>query len=122
MPLLPPLILLACAVGLGTYLGSRFLQRQRNRPVLIAFHLLPGIGALELIALLLRGAPNGVTPAGNMPGKAAALMLMLTLLIGFLTPVLLRDRSRGVITAALVAHALCAVTAFGLLAAWALRN
>ena len=119
MPLLPPLMLLTVTVGLGVYLASRYLQGQRNRPALVAIHLLPGIGALELIALLLHGAPDGTTPMTTGPGKAAALMVMLALLVGFLAPALLRERPRSAMTAALALHALCGLSAFVLLAVWA---
>lgn len=118
--LLPPVLLVLLATGLGTYLGWRVLKHERNRPVLIAVHLLPGIGALELIALLLRGAPNGATLATTTPGKLAALMIVVTLLIGFLSPIVLRGRSRGAVLTALSLHAIAGYAALGLLLAWLL--
>jgi hypothetical protein len=113
-----PVLLLGLSVSLGLYLGYQFLQRRRNRPALIAFHILPGLAALEVIALLLRGTPDGTVVPDPAPGKAAALLLVIALIVGLLTPMVARDRPRVVATAALTAHALLAATAFVLLIAW----
>jgi hypothetical protein len=113
-----PVLLLGLSVSLGLYLGYQFLQRRRNRPALIAFHILPGLAALEVIALLLRGTPDGTVVPDPAPGKAAALLLVIALIVGLLTPMVARDRPRVVATAALTAHALLATTAFVLLIAW----
>jgi phosphatidylglycerophosphate synthase len=118
MTLIPPVILLSLSVALGLYLGYQFLRHRRNRPVLIALHILPGLGALEVIAMLLRGAPDGSVVQGTALGKAAALLLIVAIIIGLLTPMLARDRPRAVATTSLSAHALLAGTAFVLLVAW----
>ncbi len=119
MKLVAPLILLGLAVALGLCLGYRYLQRERNRPALIAFHILPGLAALELIAMLLRGAPDESGIEDTALAKATALMLVFAAIVGVLTPLLARDRPRLVATAALSLHALLAFAAFALLIAWA---
>lgn len=113
-----PLLLVGASVSLGLYLGYQFLQRRRNRPVLIAVHILPGLIALEAIALLLRGAPDGTVAPNRAPGQAAALLLVIALIVGLLTPMVARDRPRVVATVALAIHALLATTAFLLLVVW----
>lgn len=119
MTLLPPLILLASSVALGLYLGYGYLRRRRNRPALIAFHILPGLGALEVMAMLLRGSPDGTLVPSAALGKAAALALVVAILVGVLTPMLARDRPRSVTTVSLTLHAVLAGAAFVLLVAWA---
>ncbi len=122
MPLMPPVILLVFAVALGLYLGYGFLQRRRNRPALIAFHVLAGIGALELIAMALHGAPDGtVTPTSTF-GKWAALLLVITAIVGLLTPILFRNRPRNTTTVSLTIHGLLASTALTLLIIWVWTN
>lgn len=113
------MILLSLSVALGLYLGYRFLQRRRNRPALIAFHILPGLGALELIAMLLRGSPKGAVMSSAGLGKAAALLLIIAIIVGLLTPMIARDRPRPVATTALTIHALFAGAGFVLLCVWA---
>ncbi|MEZ5459945.1 MAG: hypothetical protein R3E65_11770 [Steroidobacteraceae bacterium] len=113
-----PVILLGLSVSVGLYLGYQFLQRRRNRPALIALHILPGLAALEVIAMLLRGTPGGVSASSSTVIKASALLLVIGLIVGLLTPMVARDRPRTVATVALGVHALLAATAFGLLLVW----
>ncbi len=115
---IPPVILLSLSVALGLYLGYQFLQRRRNRPALIAFHILPGLGALELIAMLLHGAPKGAVMSSTGLGKSAALLLIFAIIVGLLTPMIARDRPRPVTTVSLTIHALLAGAGFVLLCAW----
>lgn len=113
-----PLVLVGLSVSLGMYLGYQFLQRRRNRPVLIAVHILPGLISLEAIALLLRGTADGTGMPNPATGKAAALLLVIALIVGLLTPMIARDRPRAVAAVALTIHALLATTAFLLLIVW----
>lgn len=115
---IPPVILLGSSVALGLYLGYQHLQHRRNRPALIAFHILLGLGALETIAMLLRGAPNGAVMPGAALGKAAALLLIIAIIVGLLTPMLARDRPRPFATASLTLHASLAAAGFVLLCVW----
>jgi hypothetical protein len=113
-----PLVVIGASVALGLYLGFQFLQRRRNRPVLAAVYILPGLIALEAIALLLRGAPDRTFAPSPTPGQAAALLLVVALIVGLLTPMITRDRPRVVATLALTIHGLLATTAFLLLVVW----
>lgn len=113
-----PLVLLSLSASLGIYLGYQYLKRRRNRPTLIAVHILPGLAALEIVAMMLRGAPDGTVAPSKTLAENAALLLVIALMIGLLTPMVARDRPRAVGTFALSAHALFAATAFVLLFAW----
>lgn len=111
------MILLSGAVVLGLVLGVDYLRRVRSRPVLIGLHLLLGAGGVELIAIVLRGTPDGkVMPAG-WPGKFAALLLLMALFTGLLAPMVGR-RSRNTMNLALATHVSLAAVGFTLLLAW----
>ncbi|MCK7475924.1 MAG: hypothetical protein MZV49_25970 [Rhodopseudomonas palustris] len=56
MTVLPVLGMLTASLLLGLYLVLAFLRRER-KPVLIGFHLLLGMGGLELLIMLMRGTP-----------------------------------------------------------------
>ncbi len=113
-----PVVTLGLSASLGLYLGYQYLKRRRNGPVLIAVHILPGLAALEIVAMMLRGAPDGAVASGKTLAEYAALLLVVALMIGLLTPMVARNRPRRVATFALSIHALFAATALGLLVAW----
>jgi len=113
---IPPVMLLGTAVGLGIFLGVEYLRRVRSNPVMIGLHLLLGAGGLELVAMRLRGTPEGVvTPAGHL-GSVAALLLVLAMFTGLIAPMIGR-RSRGTMNLALAVHASIAFAGFVLLLA-----
>ncbi len=118
MTLIPPLALLSLSAGVGLYLGYQFLNRRRNKPALIALHILLGLGALEPIALILRVTPGSAAAANAEFGKAAAVLLIIAIIIGLLTPILSRDKPRAVALTALTAHVLVAAAGFVSLIAW----
>ena len=102
MTVLPVVLLLAAAAGLGVYIGLLYLRGQR-RAGLIGLHLLLGLGGLEGIVILLRGTPNGNAAAGGSLGNTAAAVLVIAAFAGFISPVIGR-RSRKNGDVALVAH------------------
>ena len=59
MTIAPALAVLGAAVLLGGWLGIRYLMGERNNRVLVGLHLILGIAGLEVLMLLLRGAPDG---------------------------------------------------------------
>lgn len=81
------LILLASA-GLGIYMFLKFLRGERNTGGMIATHLILGAAALEQIALLFRGAPNGETWPSDSMLKTAAMFLVFAMMTGFAAPLL----------------------------------
>jgi hypothetical protein len=84
MTAVPVLVLLSAAVALGAYLLLLYVRGVR-KPVVIGFHLLLGVGALEQMALLLHGTPNGdAARLGIVPAAAIIAVSLMTALIGAL--------------------------------------
>lgn len=117
MNALPAVLLLGAAVCLGIYLGVEYLRGIRSRPVMIGLHLLLGAGGLEVIAMLLKGTPDGTLVAAGTTGHAAALLLLLAMFTGLTAPMVGRG-SRRVMNVALAMHASAAAAGFLLLLAW----
>jgi hypothetical protein len=118
---IPTVVLLSVAVGLGVFLGIKYLRRERSRPVMIGVHLLFGAGGLETFAMLLHQTPNGTAmPAGSL-GPAAAGLLAVGMMAGIAAPMIGR-RSRRTMSVALATHAGMAGAGFALLIAWMTRG
>ena len=120
MYLLPPVVLLSLSVTLGLLLGLRYLRGERSKPVLVAAHLLLGIAGLQVMVLLLRGAPDGSRLPAGPGGSAAAILLIAAIVTGFLTPMFSRRKPRKVRSTALAFHAGFAATGFAAFLVWAL--
>ncbi len=117
MPMFPFLILPLAAMALGVVLVGLHLRGIR-KPVLIGLHLLLGLGALEILVVLLKGTPSADgLPAGDF-GNVAAGLLALAAFIGLLTPIF-GKRSRLIANAMLVAHGSAGVAGVLLCIAWA---
>lgn len=116
MTSVPAIALLTAAAAVGVFLGWLYLRRVR-RPVLVGVHLLLGVGGLETMVMLLRGAPNGATgPAGAL-GPVAAGLLAATLVTGLAAPLLARA-SRLHANVALATHASIGLLGFAVFLAW----
>lgn len=120
MSALPALVLLTGSVGLGLLLGLEYLRRVRSKPAVIGFHLLFGAASVEVMAMLLRGAPNQDAPLAGLLLKAAAGLLAFALLSGLVAPMIGR-RSRGTMNAALLVHVSAAVAGCVLCLVWFVR-
>jgi hypothetical protein len=117
---IPAVILLSGAVVLGVLLGIEYLRRVRSKPMVIGVHLLLGAGGLEVIAMLLRGTPDGgVMPAGAI-GQAAAGLLAFAMCSGLVAPLIGR-RSRATMNVALVTHVTASAAGFVLCLWWFAR-
>ena len=117
MPMFPFLALPLAAMALGLVLVVLHLRGIR-KPLLIGLHLLLGLGALELLVVMLKGTPSSDgLPAGDF-GDVAAGFLALAAFIGLLTPILGR-RSRLTANAMLVAHGSAGLAGVILCIAWA---
>ena len=113
---IPAIALLSAAAALGLFLGWLYLRRVR-RPVLVGAHLLLGVGGIETMVMLLRGAPNGdVAPAGLL-GTVAAALLAGALLSGLAAPLVARQ-SRATANVALATHAGFGVAGFIVFLTW----
>jgi len=108
------LLLPLTAMALGLVLVMLRLRGLR-KPLLVGLHLLSGLGALELLVVLLKGSPG--LPAGDF-GNVAAGFLALAGFIGLLTPILGR-RSRLTANAMLMAHGGAGLAGVLLCIAWA---
>ena len=73
---------------IGIYMGWQFLRGVRNPPMLVAIHLLLGLGSLEVLAVILRGAPNGSHVVDRDGILLAAGLLAGALLTGFAVPLI----------------------------------
>jgi len=121
MRAIPIVVLLTIAVSLGLLLGYQYLRRVRSKPVLIGMHFLFGAASLEILAMLLRGAPNGETATPGSFGKVAAAFVVAALFSGVVGPMLGRQ-SRTTMNVALGVHASVAATAFVLILIWVARG
>ena len=116
---IPAIALLSTASALGLFLGWLYLRRVR-RPVLVGTHLLLGVGGIETMVMLLRGAPNGdVAPVG-MLGPVAAGLLAGALLSGLAAPLISRN-SRTTANVALATHAGFGLAGFVVFLTWVTR-
>ena len=87
MPMFPFILLPLAAMALGLVLAV-FHLRGIRKPMLIGLHLLLGLGALEIMVVLLKGTPSSDgLPAGDF-GNVSAGFLALAAFIGLLTPIL----------------------------------
>ena len=120
MKALPVIVLLGAAALLGIYLGYQYLRRTRSRPVLIGLHLLLGAGGLEVLAVVLRGAPDGTSVVAGRLGNAGAGLVALALFSGLLAPMIGR-RSRETMNVALATHVGVALVGCALVLVWILR-
>jgi len=121
MKALPVLLLLGGATALGVVLGIQYLRRIRSQPVLIGMHLLLGAGGMEVLAMLLRGAPDGTLWSGTGMVKIAAGLVALAMVTGLVAPMIGRG-SRRTMNVALATHVSIAVAGIALLLAWLLRG
>lgn len=121
MRAIPIVVLLSVAVGLGLLLGFQYLKRERSKPVVIGMHFLFGAASLEILAMLLRGAPDGTTVVPGSLGKLAAGLVALALFSGVRAPMIGRH-SRGTMNVALGVHASVAAVGFVLILVWVGRG
>lgn len=116
------LLLLCGSLALGLFLGWRRLRRLPNKPMHSAVHLLLGVAALQVMAMLRRGAPDGTVVAGGVLGTLAAILLLAALLSALLSCLLAgiigRQGLRRPANTALVAHATLATGGFIVFVAW----
>jgi len=75
---------------IGLYMGWQFLRGVRNRPMLVGIHLLLGLGSVEVLAVILRGAPNAAPVADRGGILLAAGLLVCALLSGLAVPLIAR--------------------------------
>jgi hypothetical protein len=119
MTIAPALAVLGAAVLLGGWLGTRYLMGERNNRILVGLHLILGIAGLEVLMLLLKGAPDGRAAVTGSTGMIAALILAVAMFTGLLVPILAPSRPRT-IGPMIAVHAVVAAVGFGLLLLWAL--
>lgn len=119
MTIAPALVVLGAAVLLGGWLGTQFLMGVRNNRVLVGLHLILGIAGLEVLMLLLRGAPDGRAAVTGATGMTAALIIAVAMFTGLLVPILAPSRPKT-IGPMLAVHATVGALGYGLLILWAL--
>jgi hypothetical protein len=120
MHALPPILLLSGAVVLGILLGLDYLRKVRSKPAVIGFHFLMGAAAVETMAMLIRGAPDGTATPALATLKVAAALLAFALFSGLLAPMVGRG-SRARMNVALLTHVSAAAGGFLLCVVWLVR-
>ena len=118
MHVTPAIVLLSSSVALGLFLGVRYLRRARNKPALIAVHLMLGGAGLEGMAMLLRGTPDGTAIPAGWLGNTAALLLATAMVSGLATPMIGKRSPRKVGSIALATHVGFGAGGFFLFLAW----
>jgi hypothetical protein len=113
------ILLLSLSMGLGLWLGWKFLCRAGSNPIQIGFHLILGVAGLEAVVMLMHGTPGGALSAAGSLGKLAALLLALAVISGFATSVLARRWSRKGAGTVLASHALLGALGWVVFLAWA---
>ncbi len=120
MTIAPIIVIISTTVAIGGYMGFQYLMGVRNRPMLIAIHLLLGAGGLEVMAMLLRGAPDGSHIMRHDLGEIAAIFMVGALMTGLIVPLLAQPAPRR-IGPLLLVHAGVALIAYGALVYWAFQ-
>ncbi len=116
---LPVLALLAANVGLGLFLGWRYLTGQRSRSLLNGIHLLLGVGALEALAMVMNGTPSGEILAPGRLGSTAAILVAVAMFGGLLAS-LMGGRKIDGADGVLLAHATAGFLGFVVFLVWIL--
>jgi len=83
MSTMPVSLILLASTGLGIYMFLKFLRGEGNGGGMIATHLILGAAALEQIALMFRGAPNGDSWPSDSMLKTGAMFLVFAMMSGF---------------------------------------
>ena len=118
MRIFPVVLLIGITVALGLYMGLNYLRGEKNKPEVIGFHFLIGVGGLEVLMMLLAGGPDGTEMAKVTTAQIAAGLIAGALVIGVLAA-LGKPKSRSTSNMALAAHAATALLGFGALLLWA---
>ena len=118
MESVPAVALVTVQVIFGLILGFNYLNGVRNKPTLIGIHFLLGAVALEVMALMLRGAPSGWVADGKPTLTLAAALMAAALLTGLAGAMFGKPMPKTA-RVALYSHAGIAVAAYGALVLWA---
>jgi hypothetical protein len=116
MTAMPVLGLLTASLLLGLYLVLLFLRRER-KPVIVGFHILLGLGGLEMLVMLLRGTPSGTAEAAGQFGVVAAALFGIAMFTG-LTGAMIARRSAMSANIVVATHSSIGVAGFVLFLAW----
>lgn len=113
----PIIALLTVQVGIGLYMGLNYLRGTRNKPTFIGIHFLLGAIALEVMALVLRGAPSGEQAEGRTLLTTTAALVAAALLTGLAGAMLFKPMPKAA-RVALYSHAGIGLAAFAALMLW----
>ncbi len=119
MTMFPITLLVLAAAGLGTWLFLQYLRGEARQPILIGTHLLLGAAALEQLAVLFRGAPNGDRLPSESLGQTVGFLLVVAMMLGFAAPLLRKSLSTA--HTALIAHVSVAAAGCLLFLVWISR-
>lgn len=114
----PVTLILIASATIGTILLLNYFKGIR-KPLLTGAHLILGAAALEQMAMLLRGAPNGDSVPFEPLAKTVAGLLAVAMGLGFATP--LMRNSRQTMNLMLTGHVVVAVSACLLFLVWVAR-
>lgn len=98
----------ALAAGLGLYCLIRFFRRARDQ-VVIAFHLLAGLGSIELLIGIIHMSDLDVDSPVRALGLTAVKLFGVAAVSGALTP-FVGKRRRQLANVLLTVHVVCALS------------
>lgn len=117
MDAIPIIVLVTVQLGLGLYMGLNYLRGTRNKPTFIGIHFLLGAVALEVMALVMRGAPDGEQAENRTVLTAGAALVAAALLTGLAGAMLYKPMPKAA-RFALYSHAGIGIAAFAALMWW----
>jgi hypothetical protein len=100
----------ALAAGLGLYCLVRFFRKARD-PVIIAFHLLAGLGAIEMLIGVIHMSDLDADSPTRALGMTAVKLYGVAAVFGALTPFVGKGR-RQIANLLLTIHVACALLGF----------
>ena len=119
MTKLPVALLLTVAVSLGVTLGVLYLRGVR-KPVLVAVHVLVGLGALETLAVTLHQSNVDNSRTISL-GMVTASFIAWSLFSGLIRP-MLADQWPRQSNGLLITHAAAGLTGFAVFLIWMVRG
>ena len=96
LPMYPVLLVLGSTAALGLWMGWNYLKGVRNSAMVAGIHLLLGVSGLEVLAILLSGAPDGSRAATSTLGPVAAVMLGGAMMTGLFVPIIAKPKPAAI--------------------------
>lgn len=96
MTTIPLVVLFGISAALGLFMGVQYLRGVRNKPAMVAVHLVLGLIGLEAMASILKHNNAGATAAYAGVGAWAAGLLAAGVFMGFMVPIMAKPKPASV--------------------------